>query len=337
MSKKLLVASTALTMAVAGASLAKFEAKINGDYKNGVTYVQSSVDNGGEEFQSYQDFEFNINSKYEMDNGITAYFKLEFDAQSDDEGQWDDIETGFTGNFGTIQFGNFGADDAYGKVAPGETAIFNPVGYNTSYGIKGGSASLPSVGLNIGTDENAIMYVTPSISGVTAVARYTFSDSQVSNSAGTNEAGELQNQQIGLGYKGSFGDAKVSVGGYYSNSTAAMGGQEWMASANVEMSGAGITIMYADYESDTNATTTVEETSYVVNPYYKTGPWKMTASYAVEDVDGGTKETGFGLGASYAMGPGVTLGLELNAAESDPQTGDSSDATQVTAGFVFKF
>ena len=351
MSKKLLIASTALTMAVAGASFAKFEAKINGDYKNGIAYVTSSTHQGGEEFQSYQDYEFNINSKYEMDNGITAFFKLEFEADSEaNTGTFDDVETGFSGDFGLVRFGSFSADDAYSSVAPTEKGIFSNLGYNSSYSIKGAGASLPSVGLNIGSDENAVMYVTPSIAGFKAVARYTFSDSQVANSAGTNEAGEIQNQQIGLGYKGSFGDAKVAAGGYYSNATGGGtntaktnmgdGGQEWMVSVNAEMSGAGLTFMYADFEGESgNGSTTTEETSYSINPYYKTGPWMLNAAYAVEDTDNGSKETGMSLGASYAMGPGVTLGIEAMTAETDSGTvgTDDTDATQVTAGFIFKF
>ena len=339
MSKKLMLATTALTLAFAGASHAKFDVKVGGDYKNGISYVSAESDtNGTEEFQSYQDFEFKIQSSMEMDNGITAFFKIEFDAQTNDEGQFDDIETGFKGNFGMVRFGNFNSDDVIYSTMPTETAIFSNLGFNTSYTGKFSSTGLPSVGLNIGGgDVNAIMYVSPSVAGFTGAARYTFSDSQVSNSAGVNEANEFQNQQVALGYKGEFGGVKVALGGMYANETEGDGGEEITASAKVEMNGAGLTFMYADYEQEDATNGDTEIQSYSINPFYKTGPWKITGAYAVQDTDGGDKISGYGLGASYAMGPGVTLGVELQSAELDPQTGDTSNDTVATAGFIFKF
>ena len=339
MSKQLMLATTALTLAFAGASHAKFDVKINGDYKNGVSYVSAESDtNGTEEFQSYQDYEFALKSSMEMDNGITAFFKLEFDAQTTgNAGAFDDIETGFQGSFGKIVFGNFNSDDVIYSTMPTETAIFNNLGFNSSYTGKFSSTSLPQVGLNIGGgDVNAVMYVSPSIAGFTGAARYTFSDEQIGNSAAVNEANEPQNQQVALGYKGEFGSAKVALGGMYANQTDGDGGEEITVSAKVEMSGAGLTVMYADYEQET-ASADTEIQSYSINPFYKTGPWKITGAYAVQDTDGGDKISGYGLGASYAMGPGVTLGVELQSAELDPQTGDTSNDTVATAGFIFKF
>jgi len=111
--KNFVLATTALTaVAFAGSAAAQIDAEIKGTYNFDVTYVTydlpAGLDAAEKSVQFGQDWEFELNGKFEMDNGITAFADLEIDASGDSEAtRTDDISFGLSGSFGKLTMGTY--------------------------------------------------------------------------------------------------------------------------------------------------------------------------------------------------------------------------------------
>ena len=344
--KKFLMTSTIIAgTAVSGVAMAELELGIGGYYKNGVIVVFEDEKAGVDQSrsaQSAQDFEIKFSGKFEMDNGITVFGGIEMDSTfASNNVQYDDVEFGFSGSFGKVLMGNYSNAHVYSM--PGVAANeWDPLdGFQD--GVDFDRTALDSDGTSIG-------YGTPNIGGFTAGIRYMLNEERGQTNSNTVDHQEGQGFDVGAGYKGSFGDIALAVGAAYRVETSGSNNlgtatandnqqSEWTAAASVGFSGFTITGQVANL--DNGDASNSEATSMGMDVGYKTGPWAITASYAVEDTEATTEDkeqTNFILQTSYAFGPGVKLYANAATAETNA-SGTSSDeeATIVEIGTQISF
>ena len=348
--KKVLIATTALVAVAAAPAFAKIEGKVGGYYTGGIALISDDGSEVENAIQSYQDFEFEIKGKFEMDNGITAHIDLEYDADTGNgnhnNSRSDDITAGLSGSFGMVEFGMFAQDENTG------TPI--PQGFYSGGGVDGsdmagkmGLGNNPQFQIIDATfdDGTAVAYVTPSISGLKIAGRYMFDSSgEGQTTADSDNHNANETYTVSVNYGGTFGDAKVAAGIAYvgvastSSGHALQGANEIDFGASVEMSGFKVTAAYAAAEMQGTGLDT--DTSYGVSAGYTTGPWNLGVGYATRENAAGVDGNGsseISLGANYAMGPGVKLFAGINFGTEENATTEDNDSTGGALGMTISF
>ena len=347
--KNILICTTILA-ASASAAVAKMEVKVGGYYTNGIQITSSDVEANDGRAGSAQDFEFALKGNLEMDNGVTAYVNMEYDASGANtaSSRTDDIFGGLKGSFGDYFMGNFDPMKKHGGLVPMPAGV-NDTDYPAATGITLFSDGRGTDFVTVGdTDATSAGYISPSISGFKVGARFAMNaEKGQTNTSNNEDDAEMATGYVN--YSGKFGDASVSVGGYYSNamsgsvgSVANSGnviGTEFGAGAKVGVSGFTISAAYTSAEGDKGDLS--ERDTMGASLGYKTGPWSLSTGYAVQDGKGsnGTDKNDisqYNLNATYTMGPGVTIFADLTGLEVDNAT-DSQSGTTVTSGFKIGF
>ncbi len=327
---KLLSTTVLSTAMIAGSAIAQIDANWSGNY----TYGVSIVDTDAADTQSVQqgaDWEIDFKGSFEMDNGITAYVDLEMDASGTEAVRTDDIQLGLRGSFGNVSFGkiDYTHSGAGYTPLPLVNAIDNKTGVDSAAFTRMGDAN---------SDFDGILYQTPSLSlgsfNIGAGAGYhSGASGQTNNVRFTNDISETVS--AGMSIDGSFGDTSVDFGFSHSLRLDNDEEKETNVGLSVGFGGFGITAAYEMYTNEDSEDTD----TFGVSGSYSTGPWNLAAGYSVSDIEGATsaqddEDSTIMATATYAMGPGVALGLQGFQTEED-LSGDSGHEIKLFTSINF--
>jgi outer membrane protein OmpU len=358
--KKSLLATTAIAalgaVAVASPASAKFEVGVSGYMEQWFGYSDNSdgARVNSDVFDQINDSEFNVTFKQTLDNGITIGGEIQIEGQQQAEAVGDEVDESYAyidGAFGRIVIGNengAGYLMHYGLPSQG-------IGIDesdTSSWVAGatGTLRITSATTFIDNDQNKITYFSPRVSGFQVGASYQPNADDINaitpGTAGQESDGSRDNAfSVGANYQGSFNDVSLmaSVGYADGGNDNAVVGNESALSAGLRIGMGGFTaaFAYGEFETDdvpAGAATGSDINTFGVTVGYKAGPVGVSIGYLRgENSDTNDEQDNFELGASYAMGPGVTAAGSIYYVERDTNGNSAADGIAVVGGLRLSF
>lgn len=343
--KKILLGSAAVVaLSAATATAQEWSAKVGGYLTGGVALVD--VGQEGNDFALIRDGEVHFNFRLAADNGLTfgSTVELEMGDNTSGAGNVIDEASGFvSGSFGRVVFGEQDgpADDfsGVGQVGADFTLASDGTGLlfdrydgqgsavnNTESGVVLDSAAIET------SDSLKLSYYTPNFAGFTAGVAWVPQIGGENGSATSLTSNNEQNAiEIGAQYSGEFSGFGIVIGGGYATDTVnPTGGAPGVADDDYSW-GVGARGSFAGFTLGTNYGyhDVNEVNTWSVGGFYKTGPWKVGADYAmVIETDDGSREDDMGIGAgvSYALAPGVLTGVTFEYASDGDDVVDDAYA-----------
>lgn len=335
---KKLMMGTAIALFATGAAAQEWSMDVGGFFDAGLGYVDIDDEFDGQNFHIVRDSEIIFIARLVADNGITFGARTELEGAPDGDDAESVIDENFlfvTGSFGRFELGEGdGAKDRYHYLAYVNgpwTSAGDGVGFlfdGAYYGDESGNR-LDAPGLD-SSDNLKISYYTPSFAGFSAGVSYIPRAGDDSNrrTERTREAGDAL--EAGAGYEGEFGDISVAAGvGYF------------VAPEDTDALSFGAKGGFAGFELGAtysmNESGNAEVDVLQVGATYSTGPWTFGGDYAVEtdSPDGAGEQQGFGVGVSYALAPGVSVGASGEYHDADVDGVDESIAVGTWLGLSF--
>lgn len=363
-------------MAAAPAHADGWEASIGGYFNTyfSVGVIDEASDNP-DDYNStglFSDGEIHFNFSYTADNGLVFGATVELEAQS--QGGGDQIDENYIfveGSFGRIVAGSvnsaayqmhYAAPYAGLPINSGWVTVFIPVpaGQYTGFEHPGLSTYI-----DFGDDDNSITYYSPRFSGFQFGV--TYAPTIVSSGEGKNYPVEADKEteyhngvSVGVNFVEDFNGFGVaaSAGWRYAqapdSAKAVPTIDDYGAySMGLQLSYAGFTVggSYANeysgwYDGGVGST---EGEGWDVGVTYGIGPWTFGATYFAGEVSGvipgmgiaGAESTNYldtaTIGATYALGPGITLAAGVIWAEWNPEFGKTQSGVTGAAGLSFSF
>jgi predicted porin len=166
-----------------------------------------------------------------------------------------------------------------------------------------------------GGDDNRVYYITPSFGGLRLGTSYAASTTE---NIGTQPlVSESDIWDVSARWEGKVGDFALSVGGGYwwtEGSTAINSGsaRNFQFGSNITFADFTFGGGYGEKNQKMGSISGGDTTSWNLGLVYKPGPWSAGLSYyngngeATSGIEGNDKASRWVLGATYAIGPGVT-------------------------------
>jgi len=366
--KNLMMGTAIALLASAGyASAQEWSVDVKGVFKGGFAYVD--IDDNNDDVGLVRDPEVHVIGELIADNGLTFGIRTEFEA-GDANGNADiDENYGYVkGSFGEFQIGaaDGAADRAkyagdvgspWSRSGDGVGLLFDGAYYGNQSGNLLDAYSADT------SDDLKISYFTPSFAGFSAGVSYAPSTND--NGRASVRGDDVDAWELGLQYGGEFGGVSIDAGvGYtYFNdnnrsiSSVNLADSTYGVGGSLALGYAGFTlgVAYGFTEDGTAArdtATTIDQredlSTLQIGLAYATGPWTFGGDVAfhlddviVSDPSSTTagdavlgKQVGFSLGVSYALAPGVSVGLGGEYLDSDT-TADESIAVGTWIGMSF--
>jgi outer membrane protein OmpU len=350
--KKSLLATTAIAalgaVAVASPASAKFEVGVSGYMEQWFGYVDSSdsTNRNSDMFDQFTDAEFNVDFKQTLDNGLTIGGQIQVEGQQP-AGEIDEQFINIDGSFGRIQIGTDNGAPYLMHYGIASNGIGIDEG-DVAHWIPGAQTDLrtTSTTTNIDNDANKISYFSPRVSGFQFGATYMPNSDDVNavvprqDVNGENDGSRDNTFGLAANYVGSFADlsVKASIGYMDAGADKNVAGQETALSSGVQLGFGGFTasFAYGEYNRDDGVASDVNV--FGVGLGYKTGPVGVSIGYIRgEDSDSNEDQDNFELGASYAMGPGVTFKSSIYYVETTRNSADVANGVAVAAGLALNF
>lgn len=325
--KKALIATTALVAAgfATTATAAEWSTRVTGYYFLGLGVSDNSGQDG---VAVLRDGEAHVRAKLVADNGITFQARIELEAFTSGD-QIDENYGTISGSFGTILIGS--NDDAVYNNHVG--TIYAPgarIGYYDAFSLTtaaGAAFSNPGVG----SDQIAIHYTSPSLSGFKVYGSYhptAASDGGADSNNPVFENGDYWT--VGASYNGDFGDFGFGLSAGYTDDAPFQGAalaDLITVGANVSFSGFTVAGTYENTDFDGGGSTD----EFAVGAQYSTGPWTIGGGYKDQESVG---EVGAAW-VTYGLAPGVlfTAGLEYGDANGDGAGSDFGGLAYLTMRF----
>ena len=348
--KKVLMGTTALVamgawaVSPAAAAEEKISIAVGGYYESVVSFVDQSFDNPAidmHEINVRQEGEIQFKGETTLDNGLTigVNVQLEAVAQSD---QLDEQYVYFSGEFGRVIVG---AENSAAYLM-GYSAPSVGLGVNSpNFFLFSPQSSAPTANfVTFVSDANKLTYFSPRFSGFQLGLSYTPNiDARGGDrqTFGLNTDGDIGDQSdvvgLGLNFVNSFNGFDVAVSGTYEfGSLEANNGagtfddrNQWQVGANVGF--AGFTIGGSYGVDDNGLAGSFEDTGYDLGVSYETGPWGVSIAWfhSEQEFAGVSQDDELDLmelGASYALGPGITITGSIQRFDEDSSVvNDRSD------------
>jgi len=334
--RKVLLATTAL---VATAGVASAEVSIGGYFYMGYTDISDDASTSASGYftnasQNEVYIMFSDSTDSGLNYGWTVDIRDGMDNSSDSGTATVDESSGYiSGDFGKIVFGNNdGADNSFqvGVVGVGDSVAGNNTHITTrstnGTALVGVDSGVIANAANVG-DATGISYFTPNMGG--------FSMGITHKDGGTAE----DDISIGLKYSGEMMGTSFTVGGgRYDNGES--------GSSERVIDHFGLTISQGDISIGVNQSSDEEGTTINTNnTYYGIGynvNDQLTVSIASfeseNDVASGDKMSVLGLGASYSLAPGLSLGFGLDQFENtDTSASTKNEGTAMSASVTMSF
>jgi len=313
-------ASDAFAQAAAPAAPEKLKLTLGGFMNQYIGYVdQKNLDTlGYKHFDQKSDSEVYFTGSVKLDNGITAsvMIQLEADTQTGND-TFDESYLRLDTDFGQFRLGQ---SDAAGLALQVEAPY---VGLNATNGdqalwIVNPSTNYAGVGGTTigGGDDNRVYYITPAIAGFRVGASYAASTTE---NTGTQPAtNEPDVWDVSARWEGAVGDFKVGVGGGFwategSTLTSSGSARNWQAGTQITYADFTLGGGYGQKNAKRGGAAGGDITAWNVGLVYKPGPWSAGVSYYNGEAEGALanpaddKAKRLMLGATYDVGPGVTL------------------------------
>jgi len=311
-------ASDAFAQAAAPAAPEKLKLTLGGFMNQYIGYVdQDKVGTVGyKHFDQKSDSEIYFTGSVKLDNGMTASVVIQLEADTGTTETMDESYLRLDTNFGQFRLGQSDAAGLALQVSAPTVGI-NFYNADQAQWIVNPSTNVAGVGSTTigGGDDNRVYYITPSFAGFRVGASYAASTTE--NLQTQPLVTETDITDISAQWAGKVGDVGVRAAvGYWWNE-----GSTSTASASNRNLSLGADVNFADFtvgagwvrksakEGDASG---ADGTAWNAGVKYAPGPWSIGLAYANADaegsraVDGDDEARRWVLGATYAIGPGVT-------------------------------
>ncbi|SLN37107.1 porin [Oceanibacterium hippocampi] len=319
--RSVLLGTTALlaSSALAGTAGADEPIRIGvGGYFYG-TFVVSDYDNdaGRRSRHLAREGEIHFTGETTLDNGLTVGVNVQLEAETCGD-QIDESYIYLAGNWGRLNIGSENSAAYLMHVTapmpiPGygfDDPVFSPVGINFT-----------TRGVDLTTDSEKVTYFSPRFAGLQLGASYTPDRCEEGGCGGTYSGSEFDDfsdgtigdvVELGANYVRTYGDFKVAVSGSYGWGDAESGGptrqdpREWTVGGNLGWKQFKLGAGYRQLDNR-GGVSGADITEYTVGVSYERGPWTTGVAFVHRDTDGLDSADGVEVGASYALGLGVTV------------------------------
>ena len=330
--RKLLLGTTALAAAVSFSANALADVSISG-------YYEWRYESRSSKVTAYDGTTFNTDSEVKMtfsnktDSGLDVSMKTELLNDSGDSRVQESAIT-IAGGFGKVILGD---DDGINDIIPvaandliGEEMYYTSgagtAGSDHSLGIKNGDMA------NLGADNPKIVYILPSMGGLTAGVSHT----------NASAAGNTDTTQYGLSYSMSAGGASVTVAGASGTTEVAAAQDIDSQVMGVKVSAGNITatISQAEYESaSNNEEGTAAAVSFKVSDNMKIGVFTSEVEDSLSTFTTKEEYTNTGGEINYTIAPGLNAIINVEdydyKAGSATGTNDSGTVSKLTIKATF--
>ena len=330
--RKLLLGTTALAAAVSFSANALADVSISG-------YYEWRYESRSSKVTAYDGTTFNTDSEVKMtfsnktDSGLDVSMKTELLNDSGDSRVQESAIT-IAGGFGKVILGD---DDGINDIIPvaandliGEEMYYTSgagtAGSDHSLGIKNGDMA------NLGADNPKIVYILPSMGGLTAGVSHT----------NMSAAGNTDTTQYGLSYSMSAGGASVTVAGASGTTEVAAAQDIDSQVMGVKVSAGNITatISQAEYESaSNNEEGTAAAVSFKVSDNMKIGVFTSEVEDSLSTFTTKEEYTNTGGEINYTIAPGLNAIINVEdydyKAGSATGTNDSGTVSKLTIKATF--
>jgi predicted porin len=345
--KKSLLATTALAalgaVAVASPAAAKFEVGVGGFMEQWFGYADNanSANPSQDVFSQHSDTEIHFKAAQTLDNGMKFAVTVEMEGE---DGSIDEQYLTIDGSFGRIQLGS---EDQVGRQMhynTGSKGIGIEEGDITGAWIAGTTGTLGNTNTHVAvsSDANNISYYTPRISGFMVGASF-IPDQDSNDTREANDSTEVDGVRdnsfaVAANYQGSFDALTIGVSAGYTDGGANVAGSEMAFSAGVRLGFGGFNanFAYGEHDRDDGAAQNVNTFGFGLG--YQAGPAGVSLGYVRgEDSPADDKQDLIELGASYAVGPGITARGALYYAERVTAGQVTADGVAVVGGLALNF
>jgi predicted porin len=323
--KKSLLATTALAAlgvatVAAPASAEGFEVKVGGFMEQWFGYTDSStsaVDNS-DALAEHSDVEVYIDAGQTLDNGLTIKAHIEMEAESSGDTNADEQYLTVEGSFGKLIMGSENTAPYLMHYASKTNGIGVEEGDGPSVWAPGAMSGLAATNVHgsssMHNDDNSITFISPRISGIQLGASFVpdsnNDDQRVPTTAARENDGNRDNGfGVAANYETSVAEmsAKVSVGYSDAGEDNAVTGSNRTMTGAFQLGFGGFTASVAYGEHKKDDATTINSNILSTSLAYSAGPVGVSMLYVRgEDSSLDDKQDFFELGASYAVGAGVT-------------------------------
>jgi outer membrane protein OmpU len=347
--KKSLLATTALAalgaVAVASPASAKFEVGVSGYMEQWFGYSDNkeSSNPNSDSFDQVSDVEFNIDFKQTLDNGIEIGGQIQVEGQQAG-GEADEQYIFINGSFGRLEIGtdNGAAYRMHYGVASNGIGIDE--GDWATVWIPGTDAEsrATSIGSGIENDQNKITYFSPRVSGVQIGATYIPEmdvNLQVPQGGGREADAVRDNAySIAANYQTSVDAISIMASIGYTNAGDGVGSNHDGINAGLRIGFGGFTASLAYGEEDDDSANDDEVSILGFGLGYTAGPAGVSIAYLRgEDSADNFKQNALEVGASYAVGPGVTAKGSVYYADSKTNGNNTGNGVAVVGGLALSF
>lgn len=308
-----------------------------------VEVIGGSSDNGSDGLDRGIFSRINLGYANTLDNGLEVGANINYLVnQRSDATQYafapDVLFLSVGGGFGTVSLGSH---------APASCALlprpiaFVPGGVNaTWYSLFTGFKfkNVVFAESNYCGTPTAVSYATPSIGGLSAMITYAPNMGASQTTGAASAAASAGNIPDYISVAGSFstdvGGTSLSIGGAFQTSGTATDGSEIDSQSIAGTAGMGGATLGAAWHDNGG------DTGYTLAAKYAIGSITPGITYSVvEDQMNGEEETAIAIGASYAVGGGLTVFAEFMNLESEntPADGGPVDDTLLMGGAIVAF
>jgi predicted porin len=344
--KKVLMGTTALVamgawaVSPAAAAEEKMKISVGGYYESVVSFVDQSFDDPAIDTHPdnvRQEGEIHFKGEIMLDNGLTIGLNVQLEAVTQGD-QIDESYVYFSGDFGRVLVG---AENSAAYLM-GYTAPSVGLGVNSpNFFLFSPQSAAPTNNYVTGiSDANKLTYFSPRFSGFQLGLSYTPNadapggDRQTFGLNTDNDEDDQANFfSVGLNFVNSFNGVDVAVSGTWERGQveADVDGtsddsQEWQIGANFGFSGFTIGGSYG--VNNNGLAGSNDTTAYDLGVSYETGPWGVSIAWfhGEREFAGGGQDDEqdlMELGASYALGPGITVVGAIQRFDEDSATVNS--------------
>jgi len=312
-------ASDAFAQAAAPAAPEKLKLTLGGFMNQYIGYVDQN--NAGQaaqikKFDQKSDSEIYFTGSVKLDNGITASVVVQLEADVGTTETIDESYLRLDTDFGQFRLGQGDAASLALMVEGPYVGInnYNGDGATWIYNPTGNVAGVGSTTIG-GGDDNRVYYISPAIFGFRAGASYAASTTE--NAQTHPLVNEPDVTDVTVQWAGNVGDFAVRVAtGYWwtegSTSTSSGSNRNWQIGGDVTFADFTLGTGWRRQTGKQGDTSGGDSVNWNVGLVYKPGPWSIGLTYAHAEAEGVRTTPGedearrWMLGATYAIGPGVT-------------------------------
>jgi len=363
--KKVLLGTTALVAAgvLAGGVQAaeKIKLGVGGYFNSAFGYVDEDDDDGESGDRHYSNTlnlenEIHFKGETTLENGITVGARVELEGFTSGD-QVDERWVYFRGGFGELRYGD--EDDARKlKSYAAPTPTPNTFGVNSPFFTfnnlaAGQVASTISTFRNLDNDAAKLIYFTPSFGGFQLAGSYAPDGQQDRTGFGTGSTQAcgggnqtMNDWSVGADYSGDFGGFTLGAGGGYSMGEGRCSddeGNPWVGAGGVNVGFAGFTVGGSVLVGHGNQGDEIDETDFDVGITYTIDAITVGAGWARAyfDDDATDNDDTFDqaqIGASYALGPGISVDAMVGYFNYDADdSNNSNEGWQTGIGTAISF